>query len=107
MSLYRLQAQAQRSKPAGQNAPEYKRLGFLCSADLLWFWKDKIKISRILAKDLGKHVGRTVRLVGFLVTLKEAVTIKGDPMEFVSFEDETDIFETVFFPETYRRFSPR
>ena len=26
-------------------------------------------------------------------------------MEFVTFEDETGIFETVFFPDVYRRYS--
>ncbi|MGD8387262.1 MAG: hypothetical protein PVG49_08965, partial [Desulfobacteraceae bacterium] len=27
-----------------------------------------------------------------------------DPMKFVSFEDETGLYETVFFPREYRRF---
>jgi DNA polymerase III alpha subunit len=31
-------------------------------------------------------------------------TKTGDPMEFLTFEDETGIAETTFFPQTYRRF---
>ena len=27
------------------------------------------------------------------------------PMKFISFEDTTGIYETIFFPDTYRRFS--
>jgi DNA polymerase III alpha subunit len=31
-------------------------------------------------------------------------TKTGDPMEFLTFEDETGIVETTFFPQAYRRF---
>jgi len=32
------------------------------------------------------------------------VTKKGDPMKFVTFEDETGVVETTFFPAAYNRF---
>ena len=41
---------------------------------------------------------------GWLITRKEVLTMAGEPMEFVSFEDTTAIYETVFFPEVFRRF---
>jgi len=31
-------------------------------------------------------------------------TKHGDPMEFLTFEDDTGLIETVFFPKAYRRF---
>ncbi len=45
------------------------------------------------------------RLAGWPVTRKEVLTARGEAMEFVSFEDETAIYETVLFPEEYRSFS--
>ena len=56
------------------------------------------------ANQLSKYVGRRVTLAAWSITGKEVLTKKGDPMEFVSFEDETAIFETTFFPKTYKRF---
>ena len=41
---------------------------------------------------------------GRLVSEKMTQTKKGDPMEFVTFEDLTGIYETTFFPDTYRKF---
>lgn len=86
---------------------EYQRLGFLCDTHPFYFWDEQVKKkNRILAKDIGSHIGKTIQVIGWLVTLKEVITIQGNPMEFVSFEDESAIFETVFFPESYKRFSP-
>jgi DNA polymerase III alpha subunit len=45
-------------------------------------------------------------MIGWLVSRKMTQTQKGDPMEFVTFEDLTGIYETTFFPATYRRFYP-
>ncbi len=58
----------------------------------------------VRAKELPQRVGKTVWLKGWPITRKEVVTQQGDPMAFVSFEDETAIYETVFFPDVYRRF---
>lgn len=49
-------------------------------------------------------MGKTVWLKGWPITKKEVLTREGDPMAFVSFEDETAIYETVFFPGAYGRF---
>jgi DNA polymerase-3 subunit alpha/error-prone DNA polymerase len=101
---------SERVKPPGERETaegEYRRLGFLHDKDCLWFRRDRIApFSRVLGKDLGRHVGKRVLLAGRLVTVKEIITIQGKPMEFVSFEDETAIYETVFFPEVYRRYAP-
>jgi error-prone DNA polymerase len=45
-----------------------------------------------------------VRVVGWYVTGKTVQTRKGEPMEFLSFEDTTALYETTFFPRVYARF---
>jgi error-prone DNA polymerase len=35
------------------------------------------------------------------------VTKHNEPMEFITFEDETGVVETTFFPEPYRRLCDR
>jgi DNA polymerase III alpha subunit len=58
----------------------------------------------IKAEKLGEFVGRKVSLAGWLLTGKLVSTRKGEPMQFLTFEDETAIFETTFFPQVHRRF---
>jgi DNA polymerase III alpha subunit len=55
------------------------------------------------ASQLGKHIGRTVKVAGILVTAKTVMTKKDELMQFISFEDETAIFETVFFPRVFKK----
>jgi DNA polymerase-3 subunit alpha/error-prone DNA polymerase len=45
-----------------------------------------------------------VHFAGLLITGKVVHTKQGDPMEFLTFEDETGLVETTFFPKAYRRF---
>jgi error-prone DNA polymerase len=56
------------------------------------------------AAELPRHVGRSVWVLGWPITRKEVVTRAGEPMEFVSFEDQTAIYETIFFPQAFQRF---
>jgi error-prone DNA polymerase len=86
---------------------ERETLGFLLSVHPLRVYGRKIAASGrkiVRASQLSRYVGRRVTLAAWSVTGKEVVTKKGDPMEFVSFEDETAIFETTFFPKAYQRF---
>lgn len=48
--------------------------------------------------------GKRIRLFGDFVTSKATRTKNGDTMLFVSFSDDTAIYETVFFPEAYLAF---
>jgi DNA-directed DNA polymerase III PolC len=57
----------------------------------------------ILSRELPGAAGRRVSLAGLLVSGKEVVASSGEPMVFVSFEDEHSVFETVFFPAVFRR----
>lgn len=84
---------------------EFAALDFLCHQHPISLFADAIKgMHTVKANRLPDLVGCRVRLAAWLVTGKVVHTRHGDPMEFLTFEDETDIVETTFFPETYRRF---
>jgi DNA polymerase-3 subunit alpha/error-prone DNA polymerase len=84
---------------------EYAVLGFLCRQHPITRFADVINtMNTVKANQLPGLVGRRVRLAAWLVTGKVVHTRHGDPMEFLTFEDETGIVETTFFPHAYRRF---
>ena len=57
------------------------------------------------AKDLRKYIGRTIHLAGVYITRKETATVKNkEAMEFLTLEDETDIYECVLFPEAFQKY---
>jgi error-prone DNA polymerase len=62
------------------------------------------KLRYIRGADLPKYVGKRVTTVGWWVTGKLIATKDDEPMEFISFEDTTALYETVFFPQAYARF---
>jgi DNA polymerase-3 subunit alpha/error-prone DNA polymerase len=82
---------------------EMQALGFLCDVHPMVLCSTQAK-QVIKAKELPRFAGRRVRCAGFLVTGKVVSTSQGEPMEFITFEDETGLMECTFFPETYRRF---
>lgn len=59
---------------------------------------------RTLGKDLPGSTGRRILLAGWPISVKPVLTSTDEPMEFVSFEDETALYEAVLFPEVYRRY---
>jgi len=84
---------------------EFTVLGFLCDRHPITLFADAIRsLNTVKANRLADRVGRRIRLAAWLVTGKVVRTKHGDPMEFLTFEDETGIVETTFFPEPYRRF---
>jgi DNA polymerase-3 subunit alpha len=59
----------------------------------------------MMARDLMKHVGKTVRMVGNLVTIKNVRTVKKEWMHFAAFLDnEGEIFDTVHFPNSLKNY---
>jgi DNA polymerase-3 subunit alpha/error-prone DNA polymerase len=87
---------------------QFAVLGFLCDCHPITLFADTIRLQQTVnANQLPKWVGRRVRLAAWLVTGKTVHTRNGDPMEFLTFEDETGIVETTFFPAAYRRFCHR
>jgi DNA polymerase-3 subunit alpha/error-prone DNA polymerase len=84
---------------------EFAALGFLCHCHPMVLFENALKKQNVTkAKDLPGFVGKHVRIAGLLITAKKVHTKKGKPMEFITFEDETGLVETTFFPKAYSRF---
>ncbi len=84
---------------------EFAVLGFLCDRHPMTLYADQLKGKKIVkARDLSRFVGRHVKVAGLLITGKVVRTKHGDPMEFLTFEDETGLIEATFFPKIYHRF---
>jgi error-prone DNA polymerase len=59
----------------------------------------------VMARDMMKHVGKKVRLVGNLVTIKYVHTVKGEMMNMACFFDaEGEFFDTVHFPDCLKKY---
>jgi error-prone DNA polymerase len=114
--LWRLFA-SQATKPPGYLpiTPEYsiqqklshelELFGFPLSCHPLDLFKEVLeRIPHLPAKDLAQHVGEEVTVIGWLVTEKIISTKKGEPMEFVTLEDQTGLYDATVFPNTYRRY---
>ncbi|HEU5180264.1 MAG TPA: DNA polymerase III subunit alpha [Candidatus Polarisedimenticolia bacterium] len=127
--MWRLLAHAERSAPKGRRQmalfeperidlpeppeageekilrDEIETLDFLVSRHPLTLYRRELaRIRHVPADQLHRHAGRRVTTIGWLITGKLVETKKGEPMEFLSFEDTTDIYETTFFPRAYERF---
>jgi error-prone DNA polymerase len=84
---------------------EFAVLGFLCDRHPMELYAETRRhLHTVKAVELPRRLGRRVRLAGWLITGKVVATKHGDPMEFLTFEDETGLVETTFFPPAYRRF---
>ncbi len=84
---------------------EFAVLGFLCDRHPMALYQAVLdRIGTVKAVDLAGRLGCQARFGGWLVTGKVVHTKHGDPMEFLTFEDETGIVETTFFPAVYHRF---
>ncbi len=86
---------------------EFEALDFLISAHPLALHHQRIQdCGAVAASTLAQYINRRVRLVGWQVTQKPITTRSGKPMMFLSFEDTTAIYETVMFPQAYKRLAP-
>ena len=83
---------------------EHEILGFFTSTHPLSFWREEIsRIPHCRARELEGKIGQTVTLVGIQITRKDVLSGRGEPMSFVTFEDETGLVETVLFPGVFRK----
>ena len=97
--------------PRVKLADEVRTMGIVVSRNPIALFRGRIeRIVRqrrlapfIRSPDIPRCRGQKVWIAGVLVTGKEVATKKSEPMIFVSFEDEEAIFETVLFPDSFRR----
>ncbi len=83
---------------------EYRALGFLCRDHPIGLLRHN-GVKAVKGGELAGHVGKNIDFIGWLLTGKIVSTKTGEAMEFLTFEDETAIIETTFFPEVYRRYA--
>ena len=89
---------------AQQLAHEAETLGLIVRCHPLDLYRDEInRIRHITGVEIPRHVGRSVTLIGWLVTEKSVETKHGEPMEFATFEDTTALYDATLFPDVYRR----
>jgi error-prone DNA polymerase len=78
--------------------------GFLLSRHPLELYRiERNCPSLIEAAEMHRYIGKRVKVLGWLITEKLTQTKKGEPMEFVTFEDTSAIYEATFFTDAYRR----
>jgi error-prone DNA polymerase len=84
---------------------ELETLDFLISRHPLSLYDQPLsKFRHVKGADLAKYIGKRVTTVGWWVTGKLISTKDDQPMEFISFEDTSALYETTFFPQAYARF---
>lgn len=85
---------------------EYETFDYMVTRHPLYFYRSFTEHPSIVkARDLNKHRGKNVRLIGWYMTSKRIKTRKGDIMKFLSLEDTTGTFEAVIFPREYEKFA--
>lgn len=90
--------------PDEKHQLEISTFGFPITHHPLMPYRSKLDGKVLPAKDIPNYTGRTVRLAGVYITRKEARTKNHEAMEFLTLEDETDIFECVLFPDVFREY---
>ncbi|MEA1882286.1 MAG: DNA polymerase III subunit alpha [Candidatus Marinimicrobia bacterium] len=101
----RRQGQGDRLSEEDRRRLEIESFGFPISEHPLEPYLPMINDRVRKAADLPKYIGRTIHLAGVYITRKETATVESkDPMEFLTLEDETDIYECVLFPEAFRKY---
>lgn len=81
---------------------EIELLGFSVSRTMFDMLKTSFR-GEIRARDMSHYVGRKVRMLGRLVTLKPVRTVRKDYMNFGTFFDvEGEFFDTVHFAKSLR-----
>jgi len=81
---------------------EYKKLGFLTKCHPITLIKRTRKTLKL--NKIPDYIDKTVSFYGWCVTAKTVMTSTGDPMQFITFEDETGLCETVLFPQAYNKY---
>jgi DNA polymerase-3 subunit alpha/error-prone DNA polymerase len=97
--------QIQKGKTEAELRREFEALGFLRQHHPLMLWAGQIaRIPRIRAMEMASFKGKQVSLLGWPITRKTVWTKQGLPMDFISFEDESALYETILFPQLHEKY---
>jgi error-prone DNA polymerase len=106
--LFEMKTELPKPPPYDETAvlrQEAESLGHLVSRHPLALYRSQcLRHKPIRASRMLEYAGKWVTMVGWWITTKTVDDKYGRPMEFISFEDTTAIFDTTFFPEVYARF---
>ncbi len=84
---------------------EYRALGFLRNHHILFLYARELsRIRRIRGYEIPSYEEKQVTLAGWSVTKRTVMTKNDTAMAFISFEDETCLYETVVFPPVHSRY---
>ncbi len=90
--------------PIEDSFDEIELLGFPVTMNAFQMLKTKFR-GEIMARQLDDNLGKQVRMLGRLVTIKYVKTVKKELMHFATFIDyEGQFFDTVHFPDTLKRY---
>jgi len=82
---------------------EIETLGFPLRRHPLDMSPELQQLPHIQACDMERYISQCVTMIGWLVTEKLTQTKDGDPMEFITLEDTTALYDATLFPDVYRR----
>jgi DNA polymerase III alpha subunit len=81
---------------------EIELLGFPLSSSYFDLLKTNFR-GDIKAKQLNNYVGKQLRMLGHLVTIKYVKTVRRDYMHFATFmDDEGNLYDSVHFPNSLK-----
>jgi DNA polymerase III alpha subunit len=110
--LFRLQRREFKLPPLEQSSiedayDEMELLGFPVTKTMFDLLETKFR-GEIISRDMIRFVGRKVRMLGNLVTIKNVRTVKHEWMHFGTFLDVTgEFFDTVHFPNSLKQYKFR
>lgn len=90
--------------PEDRRNLEIESFGFPVSTHPLEPYTGFLKRHTQKATEIPRYIHRTITLAGVYITRKTTSTRNRQPMEFLTLEDDTDIYECVLFPEVFRRY---
>ncbi|MDR4501458.1 MAG: DNA polymerase III subunit alpha [Nitrospirales bacterium] len=84
---------------------EIESFGFPLSQHPLALHAEAVRgLNAVSARDMKEHMGHAITMIGWMITEKSVRTKHQEPMEFITFEDLTGLYEATLFPKVYRRF---
>ena len=84
---------------------ELEVFGYPVSFHPLFKYRSRLSNRIKYAKDISRFSGHSIYLIGLYIAHKEILTNTNEPMEFLTLEDESDIYECIIFPETFKKYS--
>jgi error-prone DNA polymerase len=89
--------------PGQQLQHEIETFGFPLRQHPLESYRSELQqLECVAAANMSHYIGKEVTMVGWLVSEKLVQTKHGEPMEFVTFEDLTGLYDATLFPDIYR-----